>query len=302
MKKLINPNKFYYLIILLSFFAGSFKAAAQEKEEADQTRKIVSLRYFNNNNQNQYLLLEAITKNSKGVLPQINKSFTFYLNSNDPANLIGKVNTNAAGKAKVFIPTSLKTIWDSSSQHSFIAIADEGTDDEQSQEIAILKSKISIDTINEDGVRSITAKVMKLENDSWIPAPDVEMKVGIKRLGGILSGGEELTYTTDSSGSVTVELNKDSIPGDEKGNLILAAKVEDNDELGNLYVEKTVNWGIPLVADTKFFDQRTLWTTRFRTPFWLLGIAYSIILGVWGTLIYLIFQIFKIRKLGRTIS
>lgn len=302
MKKLINQNKFYFLIVLLSFLTGSFGATAQEKEEAEKTKKIVSLRYFNNNNQNQYLLLEAITKNSEGVLPQINKSFTFFINSNNPANLIGKLNTNAAGKAKVFIPPSLKTIWDSSSHHTFITIADEGTADEQSQEIEIIKSKISIDTINEDGVRSITAKVLKLEDDNWIPAPDVEMKIGIKRLGGILTGGEELTYTTDSSGSVIVELNKDSLPGDEKGNLILAAKVEDNDELGNLLVEKTVNWGVPLIVDKKFFDQRTLWSTRDRTPFWLLGIAYLIIFSVWGTLIYLIFQIFKIKKLGRTTS
>jgi hypothetical protein len=302
MKKLIDQNKFYFLIVLLSFLSGSYGATAQEKEEAENTRKIVSLRYFNNSNQNQYLLLAASTKNSKGVLPQINKFFTFYINSNDPANLIGTISTNSAGKAKVFIPPSLKTIWDASSHHIFMAIADEGTDDEQSQEIEIIKSKISIDTINEDGVRSITAKVLKLEDDNWIPAPDIEMKIGIKRLGGILTGGEELTYTTDSSGSVIVQLNKDRSPGDEKGNLILAAKVEDNDELGNLYIETTANWGIPLIADKKFFEQRTLWSTRFRTPFWLLGIAYTIIFGVWGTLIYLIFQIFKIKKLGRTTS
>lgn len=299
MKKLIKQYEFYFLIVLLCFLTGSFGATAQEKEEAEKTKKIVSLRYFNNNNQNQYLLLSAITKNSEGVLPQINKSFTFFINNNDPAYLIGKMNTNTAGKAKVFIPPSLKTIWNASSHHTFIAIADEGTEVEQRQEIEIIKSKISIDTINEDGVRSITAKVLKLEDDNWMPARDVEMKIGIKRLGGILTGGEELTYTTDSSGSVTVELNKDSIPGDEKGNLILAAKVEDNEELGNLFVEKTVNWGVPLIVEKKFFDQRTLWTTRFKTPFWLLGIAYTIIFGVWGTFIYLIFQIVKIKRLGK---
>src|SRR5674476_197241 len=54
-----------------------------------------------------------------------------------------------------------------------------------------------------------------------VKAGDVEMRVGIKRMVGILSAGDEATYTTDSTGSVTVELKKDSMPGDLKGNIVL---------------------------------------------------------------------------------
>src|SRR5690242_9479464 len=125
------------------------------------------------------------------------------------------------------------------------------------------------------------------------------MKAGVKRLGGILSGGDEATYTTDSTGTAIIEFKKDSLPGDEKGNIILAAKIEDNDLFGNLQVEKVVPWGKIQKADHSFFEKRTLWTTRFRTPYWLLFIAYTIVLSVWGTLIYLIYQFFKIRKLGK---
>ncbi|HCN82214.1 MAG TPA: hypothetical protein DIT07_01150, partial [Sphingobacteriaceae bacterium] len=160
-------------------------------------------------------------------------------------------------------------------------------------------AKIKIDTTSEGGTRSITVQVMKYENRGWVPANEVEMKIGIKRLGGILSAGDEETYTTDSSGIVTAELTKDSLPGDEKGNIVLAARVEDNDLFGNLLVEKTVLWGVAVKPDNSFFDQRTLWTTRFRTPLWLLFIAYSIVIGVWGTIIYLIKQILKIKKMGR---
>src|SRR5436190_3674815 len=104
-----------------------------------------------------------------------------------------------------------------------------------------------------------------MKGTEWIPAKDVEMKVGISRMGGVLSAGDEATYTTDSSGSVTVEFKKDSLPGDEKGNIILAAKVENNDQYGNLFVEKTVPWGISKKSDNTFFKQRTLWSTRSRT-------------------------------------
>ena len=143
---------------------------------------------------------------------------------------------------------------------------------------------------------------MKLDNSDWVPANEVEMKVGIQRLGGVLPGGEEETYTTDSTGMVTVLLNKDSLPGDAKGNIQLVALVEDNDAIGNLSVVKTVPWGVIVTPNTDFFNKRSLWATRFKTPYWLLVLAYGIIISVWATIIYLVFQIVRIKRLGTTSS
>jgi hypothetical protein len=88
------------------------------------------------------------------------------------------------------------------------------------------------------------------------------------------------------------------MPGDEKGNLILVARVEDNDIYGNLVVEKPVPWGIKLKAGKNFWH-RTLWSTGNRAPVWLLFLALSIIIGVWGTLFYLVKQLLKIKKMGK---
>ena len=177
----------------------------------------------------------------------------------------------------------------------------EGTskEEETTSEFTITKSKIIIDTTNEGGVRNITASVMKLENETWVPAADVEMKIGVVRMDkSILSAGDEATYTTDSTGIATVEFKKDSLPGDLKGNIVLAASVEDNDELGNLLIEKPVSWGVAVKEDKSFFAHRALWTNRSKTPYWLLIMAYSIAIGVWSTILYLIFQLIKLKKLG----
>lgn len=269
------------------------------QDEPVEQKEIVNFHYFNSNNNLQYLLIESLLKTGKISAPQSNKVFQLYLDSNSAANLITKVLTDANGKAKAIIPTKLKTLWDGASEHKFIVVA-EGTskEEETSSEFSITKAKISIDTSNEDGVRSITATIMKLENNEWVPAADVEMKIGVKRMGGILSAGDEATYTTDSAGTVTVEFKKENLPGDTNGNIFLAARVEDNDQFGNLLVEKAVTWGAGLKEGKNFFDQRTLWTTRFHTPYWLLIMAYSIGLGVWGTILYLVFQLIKIKKLG----
>jgi hypothetical protein len=287
-------------VMLILFICGGNGLFAQEKDQPEPVKKYVTLRYFNENNSNQYLLLSAIAKTSTGVIPQEHVTFSVFMDEQSDAHLVGKSVTDKEGLAKFFIPPSLRDQWDSLDRHNFIAIANPGTKDEQTQETAIQKSQISIDTLNEDGVRSLVAHVSKRENGEWIPVPDVDVKLGVKRLGGVvLSGGDEPTYSTDDSGDVKMEFTRVNLPGDPKGNLILAAKVEDNDELGNLLVIKTAPWGIPEKIETNFFDQRTLWSTRFRTPYWLLIIAYSIVLSVWGTLIYLVLQLVKIKRIGK---
>jgi hypothetical protein len=295
MKKL-KSNKYWLLIFSLLM---AFNSMVYAQDEPVETKEVVNLHYFNINNNVQYLLLESLLKTGKKSEPQSNKVFQLYLDVNDPANLIAKVLTDANGKAKAIVPEKLKTLWNGTSDHTFIVVAEGSSKEEEtSSEFTITKAKITIDTSNTDGVRSIIASVMKLKNNEWVPASEVEMKLGVKRMNSILSAGDEATYTTDSTGTVTVEYKKENMPGDEHGNILLAARVEDNDELGNLLIEKPVNWGVAIKEDKSFFDQRTLWTTRFHTPYWLLIMAYSIALGVWGTILYLVFQLVKIKKLG----
>lgn len=293
--KNLKRNKFIFLLLPFLFILLTNRAAAQDEKETAE--ELVKLNYFNDNNGVQYLILENSLKTGKKKEPLKNKVFQLYLDSNKNENSIAKVTTDKNGKAKSFLPPSLKAIWDANPVHKFIAVA-AGKEDEIAAELEIAKAKIQIDTVSADGIRSITVQVMHYENNAWVPANEVEMKIGIQRLGGILSAGEEEAYTTDSTGAVTVEVTKDSLPGDSKGNIVLVAKVQENDIYGNLKVQKTVPWGIALVADNSFFDKRTLWTTRFRTPIWLLVMAYSIVFGVWGTIIYLIMQMIKIKKLG----
>jgi hypothetical protein len=259
----------------------------------------VNIHHFTINNSFQYLLIETKTKIEKKWQPLKGQVLQLYLDSNKAQNLITKVQTDSEGKAKAIIPASLKSIWDAASAHKFIAVT-EGTskEEETSTESEISKAKILIDTANTDGTRMVSVRVIKWENNDWIPAKDVDVKIGIKRLGGDLKIGDEETYTTDSLGQAAGEFKRDSLPDDEKGNLVLIAKVEDNDNYGNLFIEKIVPWGVHIKSINNF-GQRTLWAARGKTPIWLMFMAYSIIAAVWGVILYLILQIIKISKLGK---
>ncbi|MDP4284746.1 MAG: hypothetical protein Q8891_09995 [Bacteroidota bacterium] len=293
MKKM-NQNKFILLFLFISF--NLFNNTLTAQNDSVKPENVVRLHYFNINGKMQYLVLESLLKNGRVFTPHSKMTYEIYLDSAAQKNLVSSVTTDEEGKGKAFIPPALKSIWDASSQHTFIV---KQGDEEVLSDYTITKAKITIDTSTVDGVKNITATVMDLKNSEWVPISDVEMRVGIKRLVGIVSAGDEPTYTTDSTGSVTVELKKDSMPGDQKGNLVLAVKIQDNDEIGNLLMEKTVPWGKVTEHNTTFFEQRTLWSTRFKTPYWLLFTVYSIAIGIWGTLIYLVFRIIKIGKLGK---
>ena len=92
----------------------------------------------------------------------------------------------------------------------------------------------------------------------------------------------------------------DKLPAiDTKNNLVLVVKTEDNEQFGNLVFEKTVPWGL-YIKHHSDFNKRSLWGTRDRSPMWLLLMAGSIVAGVWGVLIYLVFQLIKIRKAGKS--
>jgi hypothetical protein len=266
---------------------------AQKKE--DPGKEYISLRYYNVNNNIQYLVLTSQIRKNNQVRPQPDKVYELYLESSDPSQFIGKIKTDVNGNANATIPPALKQLWDSTAQHVFVV---RYGDEEIISDYTITKSQILLDTASVDSARSITVTVNKWENGGWQPAPEVEMKVGIKRMGGLISAGNEESYTTDSSGTVNVELTKTGIPGDLKGNYIIAARVEDNDLYGNLIAEKTVPWGTVLAQDTSFFETRALWSTRTRAPYWLLFMAYGIVISVWLTLIYLVVLLVRIKKLG----
>ena len=294
----MKRNNYSRIKFLLAAFTicCSINGIAQDSSKKDL---LLNIGYYEVNNKVIYLMVHTKTKINSKFQPAPNENVNLYLDSIAETNFISRIKTDENGIAKVIIPSQLKNTWQASSNHTFIGVTETTkVFNTTTAETPVTIAKLSIDTSNDGKTKNIIATVSALKNNVWTPAKAVEMKVGVSRLGGILSAGDEATYTTDSTGSVTVPLKKDSLPGDEKGNIKLVVKVEDNDQFGNLIVEKTVPWGVVVEQQRNFFDQRTLWSTRFRTPLWLLIIAYSLGIGVWGTIIYLIFQIIKIKKLG----
>jgi hypothetical protein len=298
MKVYKNPK----LIIILLFLFGITinKINAQDSTAANPT--VLSLRYFLSENKIPYVYVDVSTKKKVGRIFEPLKGIpvNVYFNEQGEKNLLGKVITDKNGKGRVALSPSFKAAWDSIDEFKFVALSDSSVGMVSlSGDLTIKKAILVIDTTSADGARTVTAQLKEKKGNDWVAVKEIEMKLGIKRMLGNLTVGDAETYTSDSSGIASADFKRDSMPGDEKGNLTLVARVEDNDTYGNLVKEKIVPWGKSVKPDTGFFEQRTLWSTRFMAPFWLLFIAYSVGIGIWCVIFYLIWQLLKIKKMGK---
>ncbi|MFI5222301.1 MAG: hypothetical protein ACHQK8_08250 [Bacteroidia bacterium] len=287
-----NLNKYVQLFIIFLLVLSSVVASAQANLK-------VTLRYYNFNNKIPYLAVRVLTKTEGKLQPVPGIEMKFYMDEVSNGNLVGKAITNNYGEAIAVIPASLKSKWDSDSKHKFTCSSPASKEYSESEtEIEITKAKLVVDTVSEGETRSIAVMVMEYKNSNWVPVKDVETKVGVSRLGGgFLNVSKEETYTTDSAGKLTAEFKRDKLPGDDHGNITLVVKTEDNENYGNLVSEKMVPWGVSVIKENDF-DKRTLYSARFKTPVWLLAMAYTVIGLVWGDLIYLIYNVLKIMKMG----
>jgi hypothetical protein len=293
--KLKNHHKLF--ICMLFFFGTSINNLVAQDSTASPT--LLGIRYFLPENKVPYLEISTRKKVGRIFEPVKGIPVNVYFNEANAANLLGKIVTGPQGVGRVALPESLKASWDSMDEFKFLGVSDSIPGEEPlSGDLTIKKAILFIDTSSADGIRSVTAQLKEKKGNDWVPVKEIEMKLGVKRLLGNLTAGEAETYTSDTTGTASAEFKRDSLPGDEKGNIILVARVEDNDSYGNLVVEKSVPWGKAVQADTHFWH-RTLWSTGDRAPGWLLFLALSIILGVWGVVFYLVRQLFKIKKMGR---
>ncbi len=150
---------------------------------------------------------------------------------------------------------------------------------------AIMKLDFSV----EDSVKTVAASVMF--NDS--AAADVEVKFYVKRLFSLLPVGDA---TTDEDGLASLEF-PDDIPADLNGKIMVIAKIEDDENLGNSEISEEINWGVPRKPISDL--ERSLAGSRENAPVYFIVIANLIIAGIWGTLIYVVLQLFKIRRISR---
>ncbi len=247
MKPLKNIKMYSYhkFIVILALLLGTSVETINAQDSAAASPTMLSISYFLPANHVPYLEVTTKKKIGRKFEPVKDISLNIYFDEAEQKNLLGKVVTDTIGKARIGLPPSFKNTWDSVDEFKFLALSDSSAGKESlSADITVKKAILTVDTTSVDGVRTVIGELKEKNGNTWVPVKDIDMNLSIKRMLGNLSVGDEATYTSDSTGVSSAEFKKDSIPGDEKGNITLVAKVDDNDTYGTLYSRKDDKLGI----------------------------------------------------------
>lgn len=127
-----------------------------------------------------------------------------------------------------------------------------------------------------------------------IPVIEVPVNLSVKRLFSNLSISDAVA--TDSTGVATFEVPQD-IPSRD-GKLTIFATIVDDENYMNTEASGVVDWGTVVVSDNSNIEERSIAAGRDGAPIYFITVSLLIIGLIWGTMIYAVLQIFKLRKLG----
>ncbi len=204
--------------------------------------------------------------------------------------LLGKTTTDIKG-ASTFVVSNINKIQPDSTNIYNIKTSFKGNDafKKASKSISFKNADIKAKLITKDSVNYITATLVDKSTDSIME--NEALSVQLQRL--FQPFQIEEFNITDENGTIIVPI-EDDIPGLD-GNLTFEIILSEHDEFGTVKALIIAPIGTPIV-DESTFDQRKMWSPRNKTPIFLLIFPNLLIFGMWGLIIYLITNLFKITK------
>lgn len=285
-----NGFKFSFLAFVGMFLLTlGFHDLFAQGPEKNKVR--LKANYFKIMDGQSYLDINAFSKveDENIMVSHINLSVINELDGEEI--VLGTTTTNMEGDSKFVLPKLNEITADSTNTYNLV-VSFEGNESytRASKGVSFKDANIIAKLITKDSLNYISASLSDASTDSLLVGE--LLNVQVQRLFMPLKIGKEFNQT-DENGTILVNIDND-IPGID-GNLTIEVVLNDNDTYGTVKDLVVAPVGIPIV-DESTFDQRKMWSSRNKTPLFLLIFPNLLIFGIWGLIIYLITNLFKIAK------
>ncbi len=287
-----NRSNFHYLlhaIIGVFIFSICFQNLHSQNTKKNKLR--ISAQYTKITDGESYFDIKASSRVEKKNVNVSGIEISFFNEQEDGQIELGKITTNHNGVGK-FIVQNKEIIKPDSTNTYHVLISFPGNElyTKALKRISYRDVKIDAEMILKDSINYISARLRDPVTDSAIV--DTPLKIQVQRLFKPLIIGEEFNMT-DEKGTIFVAIEEE-IPGVD-GNLTFEVVLDDSDDYGTVKTLVKAPIGIPIV-DESTFDKRTMWSTRNKTPRFLLILSNILIVGFLGIIIYLLLNLLKIYK------
>lgn len=285
-----NINKWWLskCLVLVILLGGMQISFAQDKEKH---RIRLSADYFKIMDSVSYLNIGASARIDRSNVSLPGLELEILNVTEDDDILLGTVKTDINGDARFTIGKLDKIIADSLQVYNFnVRFKGNDTLRRASRGVEIKDAEVIASHVQIDSINYIRATLREIATDSLIEGEN--MVVQVQRLFLPLKLGEEFNYT-DDSGTILVSV-EEGIPGVD-GILTIEAALQDHDEYGTVKAIVKAPIGT-VIVDESDFDKRTMWGARDKAPWFMLVFPNLIIFTIWGYIIYLIINLYRIKK------
>ena len=282
--------RFIFLYVFSVFILNTFSNSLYA-QKVKQHKLRINVQYVKIMDGEVYFDIKASSKIKKKNIKVSNIELTLYNELEDDKIKLGKTTTNMNGESR-FILKNFNEIRPDSSNTYNILVSFKGNDSykKAKKRISFKDAIIDAKIITKDSINYITATLFDSKAKS--PIVDESLTVQVQRLFNPLRIGKEFN-NTDDEGSILVPI-EEGIPGVD-GNLALEVVLNESDDYGTVKAIVKAPIG-KVIIDESTFDQRTMWSPRNKTPIFLLIFPNLLIFGIWGIIVYLFINLFKLSK------
>lgn len=274
-----------YLVVLTLCVSYGFT------QETKKERIRISASYTNLIDGEDYLDIKLTARIDKKTLSVPHIDLTIYADNEEGETSLGSTKTDMNGITVFVLNNPESIIPDSTNLYSLLIKFDGNeTFRPATRSVQYKKADMTAEVQTKDSVNYMVATLKDAATDSIIEGEALNVRVS--RLFMPLQIGEEFNMT-DENGTIIVPIDSD-IPGID-GNLDLQVVLNEHDEYGTVIAHVEAPVGVPIVEDTTYFE-RTMWSPRNKTPLFLLIFPNLLIIAMWGIIVYLFINLFKISK------
>jgi hypothetical protein len=255
---------------------------------SEKIKPYIQLQYLKNTDDQRMLQTSLTYSKDRMELPLTGMEIAFYSGSASK-KLVAKVVTDIKGIARLDLGNNMKLVSESDGKWAFSSeFTGNDTIEAGISGITVKDMKLELNLSVVDTIKTVAVRAFTFEGGREKPVTGEVVKVYVPRMFSLLPIGE---LTLDDSGTSSIEFPSD-LPGDKEGNLVVIAKIEENEKFGNIEKKETVKWGLPTDYSVPV-THRALWTKI--APKWMIYSLSVLLAGVWGHYLFAIISLIRIK-------
>lgn len=288
--------KLKYITLVLCFIFVSYTAVTFSQDKVNPRLSVNYIKDYKDGPRVKTLLRY---KEDRTYLPAQNVRLTLFKHVNpqldeesaDEAIVytkVAEVQTNQDGEAYFYLNPDT---FNAGLQQYEVRLIDDQKFEDKKESVSFEDAHIKGIIVEKEDARSVKVEFTDAIGE---PVSNQYLTLRLQRLFGLMQIGEEPYYKTDENGEILVDIQQELFS--KSGKLDFIIKLDDSESYGTIVEKLTGEFGIVMESKDSF-DERTMWASALKAPLVVLIVPNILLLGIWGILLILILNLYKIFKL-----